>query len=385
MSMHAAACIPVVLGAWQHEGGGAFHNNGAIYHWDKTTIEGLDVIDRSIRQLDQSRIGPILVGEKDALNGGPPVTALFVQNTNPIVVAPEQAKVVEGFARDDLFVCVHEQFMTPTARVADIVLPATMFLEHDDIYQGGGHQHIILGPKVIEPPGECRSNHDVICALAKRLGAGHPGFDMTPAAMIDDLLRRSGWGDLESLREQRWIDCQPEFRKAHFLDGFGHPDGRFRFAPDWAAVRGQEFGPGGERQSLPEFPDHWGVIEAASEAMPFRLTTSPSRGFLNSSFNETPGSVKREKRPSVKVHPDDAARLGIADGDRVRLGNARGEVVLAAQVFDGLRPGVLVSEGVWTTDAFEDGRGINMLVGADPGAPVGGACFHDIAVWLRPA
>ena len=117
-----------------------------------------------MRMLDQSRIGAVLSGEpRSARSGGPPVTALLIQNTNPVSVAPDQEKVKRGFAREDLFVCVHEQFMTETARMADVVLPATMFLEHDDVYQGGGHQYILLGPKLIEPPGECRSNHEVIC------------------------------------------------------------------------------------------------------------------------------------------------------------------------------------------------------------------------------
>ena len=174
-NMHAASCIPAITGAWLHEGGGAFFNNRAIYHWDKTMIEGTDRHDPSIRQLDQSRIGAVLTGEKDALWDGPPVTALLVQNTNPMSVAPDQETVKRGFARQDLFVCVHEQFMTETAAVADVVLPATMFLEHDDIYQGGGHQYILLGPKLIEPAGECRSNHEVICALgaaARRAASG---------------------------------------------------------------------------------------------------------------------------------------------------------------------------------------------------------------------
>ena len=125
-------------------------------------IEGLDARDPSIRMLDQSRIGAILCGDAEALRDGPPVTALLIQNTNPVSVAPDQETVKRGFARDDLFVCVHEQFMTETAQMADVVLPATMFLEHDDVYQGGGHQYILLGPKLIEPPGECRSNHEVI-------------------------------------------------------------------------------------------------------------------------------------------------------------------------------------------------------------------------------
>ena len=150
-----------------YEGGGAFHNNGDVFHLDKSVIEGSDVRDPSIRMLDQSRIGAILTGDAEALLGGPPVTALLIQNTNPVSVAPDQEVVKRGFARDDLFVCVHEQFMTDTAKVADIVLPATMFVEHDDFYTAGGSQYILLGPKLVEPPGECRSNHEVICALAQ--------------------------------------------------------------------------------------------------------------------------------------------------------------------------------------------------------------------------
>ena len=95
--------------------------------------------------------------------------------------------------------------------MADVVLPATMFLEHDDIYQGGGHQNILLGPKLIEAPGECRSNHEVICALAKRVGAEHRGFAMSPREIIDWTLQKSGWGTLAELEAKKWIDCQPEF------------------------------------------------------------------------------------------------------------------------------------------------------------------------------
>ena len=98
------------------------------------------------------------------------MTALLIQNTNPVSVAPDQNVVKRGFARDDLFTCVHEQFMTETAAMADIVLPATMFMEHDDVYQAGGSQYILLGPKLVDAPGECRSNHDVITGLAQRLG-----------------------------------------------------------------------------------------------------------------------------------------------------------------------------------------------------------------------
>ena len=383
-NMHAASCIPAVTGAWQLEGGGAFHNNGAVFHLDNSVIEGSDLRDPKIRMLDQSRIGAILTGDADALQGGGPVDALLIQNTNPVTVAPDQDVVKRGFAREDLFTCVHEQFMTDTAKVADIVLPATMFVEHDDFYTAGGSQYILLGPKLIEPPGECRSNHEVICALAKRLGARHPGFAMTARELIDVSLRKSGWGTLAELEKNRWIDCQPDFATAHYLKGFSYPDGKFRFKPDWPAVPFRRWHRN-HAANIPTLPDHWAVIEEADAEHPFRLATSPARGFLNTSFTETPTSLSRENRPMVMINPQDAATLAIADGDPVVLGNCRGEVRLHAKLFDGVRRGVLIAESIWPNSAYADGRGINTLTGADPVAPFGGAAFHDNKVWVRKA
>ena len=384
-NMHAASCIPTVLGSWQHEGGGAFHNNGDIYHWNKTLIDGLDVKDTSVRVIDMSRIGPALTGDKTDLGDGPPIAALFIQNMNPVQVAPEQKKVKAGFARDDLFVCVHEQFMTATAEMADIVLPATMFLEHDDVYQGGGHQHIIWGPKLIEPPGECRSNHDVICGLAERVGAEHRGFDLSPREIVDETLQASGWGTLAELEAKRWIDCQPNYEDAHYLNGFSYPDGKFKFKPDWGNVPVARKFDWGIAKDMPSLPDHWDVIESANDSHPFRLATSPSRGYLNSSFNETPTSRKSEGPPAAKVHPDDLAELGIADGDTIRMGNERGEIRLAAQAFEGVRRGVVIVESIPPNSQFADEAGINTLTSADAVAPYGGAAFHDNHVWIKPA
>jgi anaerobic selenocysteine-containing dehydrogenase len=384
-NMHAASCIAVVTGAWALEGGGAFHNNAAIYHWRKTLIEGLDATDSKVRKLDQSRIGAVLCGEEAALAGGGPVRALLVQSTNPVVVAPAQEKVKRGFARDDLFVCVHEHFMTETAAMADIVLPATMFLEHDDLYQGGGHQYVMFGPKAVDAPGECRSNHDLLCALARRLGAEHRGFEMSPREIIDWTLEASGWGSLEKLEANKWLDAQPSFEEAHFTEGFGFKDGRFRLKADWATTPFANNGLMGPWREMPTLPDHWAIIENADDEHPFRLATSPSRSFLNSTFNETPTSRGRERRPTVKIHPEDAARLGLADGDVARLGNQRGDTRLHVELFEGLRRGVLISEGIWPSEAFLDGRGINVLTGDDIVAPFGGAAFHDNRVWVRAA
>jgi anaerobic selenocysteine-containing dehydrogenase len=386
VNMHAVTCIPTVTGAWQHEGGGALHSNSGMYGWDKTLIEGLDVRDPAVRVIDQSRIGPALLGDPYDLAGGPPIAAIFVQNTNPAAVAPDQNKVKQGLARDDLFVCVHEQFMTETAQFADIVLPATMFLEHDDIYQGGGHQHIMWGGKLIDPPGEARNNHEVLCDLARLVGAAHRGFDLSVREIVEETLKASGRPALATLESENWVDVQPPFAEAHFLKGFAHPDGRFRFRPDWQAVRFRAgIGPFGPIESIPALPDHWPVIEEATEEMPFRLATSPARSFLNSSFNETPSSRQREGRPTVLVHPLDLAALGLEDGVKVLLGNTRGSVTLHARAFAGLRRGVLVAEGLWPNDAFEDGNGINSLTGADQPAPCAGGAFHDNRVWLRPA
>lgn len=385
VNMHAAASVATVAGLWKNEGGGAFHNNGAIYHWDKTMIEGLDAVDPSIRVFDQSRIGAVLTGSPADLAGGPPVTALFIQNTNPMSIAPDLTQVHDGFNRDDLFVCVHEQFMTETANVADIVLPATMFTEHDDVYQSGGHQHITLGPKLVEAPGECRSNHDVICALADRLGADHPGFQMSPRDLIDWTLQHSGWGDLASLEEARWIDCQPSFEEAHYANGFAHDDGRFHFRADWRSKLPAGYADEALFDTIPALPDHWDVTDSTTAEKPFRLVTAPARTFLNSTFNETPSSLKREGRPNVQIHPDDAAALAIEDDQRIEMGNDRGAIVLHARIFDGVNRGVVISESIWPNAAFEGGKGINVLTGADGVAPVGGAAFHDTAVWIRAA
>jgi anaerobic selenocysteine-containing dehydrogenase len=377
-NVFAVSCLPAVTGAWRHRGGGALYSNGDLYGLDATLIQGLDVRDKSVRSLDQSRIGPVLNGDKRDLGDGPPVTALFIQNTNPVVVCPESALVRDGFQRADLFVCVHEQFMTETAAMADIVLPATMFLEHDDMYVANGHSHLQITRKVIEPLGECRSNHQVIRALADRLGAEHPGFTMTEWEIIDATLKASDLPDAATAHEMRWIDRAPSFETGHFLDGFAWEDKKFHFKPDWSRV-------GADHATMPVLPDHMDNIDGADDAHPYRLIAAPARQFLNTSFTETPTSQKREGRPTAKIHPADCAAIGVRNGGRVRLGNRLGSVVVHIEPFDGLQRGVVVVESVWPNAAFEEGIGINTLVSADPGPPRGGAVFHDTAIWIRPA
>lgn len=389
VNMHAASCIPVVTGAWLHEGGGAFHNSYSIYGLNKDFMQGAANADAGRRWLDQAKIGRILTGDVSTLNGGPPVTALLVQNTNPANVAPEQRLVVEGLKRDDLFTVVHEQFMTDTAKLADVVLPATTFLEHDDVYRGGGHSHILFGPKLIEAPGEARENLFVHEELAKRLGvADAAGFGHNALQHVDIMLAdsrkkpRAQWGT------DNFIDVQPDFDTSHFIHGFDHADGKFRFKPDWQHTPAPDrpadrMGLLGPVERLPVFPDHVDLTENADADHPYRLATSPARNFLNSSFAETPTSLQSERRPELMIHPEDAADLRLAHGQRIEIGNTRAELVLYANITPEAKRGTVIAEGLWPNSAHERGEGINVLVGADSCAPYGGVAYHDVRVWVR--
>ena len=374
-NMHAASCLPIVTGAWQHKGGGSLYY-ADYYGWDKTVTMGLDVEDPSTRILDQSRIGPILTGDRDALRGGPPVNALFIQSTNPMSIAPDLSKVHQGFARDDLFICVHEQFMTETAEQADIVLPATMFMEHDDIYQASGHTHIQVTKAQFEPFEECRSNHQVICDLAKRLGAQHPGFDMAAWEMMNDLLTRSNWPDAQTIYDAGSWDTLPGFEAAHCLKGFPNPDGKFHFKPNWASI-------GPDYAQMPVLPDHLAITEEISPETPYRLVAAPARQFLNSTFTETASSLKREQKPRAFVNPEVLRQLSLNEGDLVRLGNHRGEVTIEVTPREGQHPDTIVVESIWPNKYWPGGIGINALISADPAPPAGGAAIHDTAVWME--
>jgi anaerobic selenocysteine-containing dehydrogenase len=378
-AMHAVSCLPAITGAWKEKGGGAFFLSFDKGQWglDTSLINATDAIDPEVRMLDQSRIGAVLCGEPDALRGGPPVEAMLMQNANSATVAPDTAKVLRGLGREDLFLAVQEQFLTPTARQADIVLPATMFVEHDDIYYGLGHTHLTLGPKLIDPRGEARPNSHAVRELARRLGSRHPSFDLTDRELLDHALRPLGTS-FEAAAETGWVDRALPFERAHFLDGFPQPDGKFHFKPDWSRI-------GRYHAGMPAVADWSSRYERAGEEHPYKLVCPPARHFLNSTFSETPTSRGKEQSPRVRIHPEAAARAGVGEGTRVRIGNRRGSVVLRASLDGGQQPSTLIVEGIWPAEAFEEKRAINTLIGDDPVPPNGGAGFHDTAVWLRLA
>ena len=375
-NMHAVSCIPTLLGSWKHKGGGAFYNNSDIYKINKDAIEGLKFKKDKIRVLDQSKIGPILTNEIDSLNGGPIVRGIFIQNTNPLVVAPETLKVRKGFSREDLFTCVHEQFMTETAKYADILLPATSFVEHDDIYISGGHQHLTYGPKLIKNIGQSKSNNTLINLLGKKLGSKNQCFKLTEKEIIDITLKKSNLSTYDNLKKKEYLDLQPTFIESNFLNGFGHQDKKFHFSPVWKK-NDKKF------NKTFNLPDHYNLIENTNRNHPYKLVTAPAHNFLNSSFTEIETSRNKEIKPTIKIHPSDLKTLKCKNNDIVIIGNKRGKIRIHVEEFSGILPGTTVVEGIWPNEYFLDDLGINTLVGADSPEPAGGAVFHDVAIWIK--
>ena len=379
-AMHAVSCLPALTGAWSEKGGGAFFLSFDKQQWglDTSLINASDAIDPSVRILDQSRIGAVLCGEPEALGAGPPVEAMLMQNANSATVAPSTAKVLRGLRREDLFVVVQEQFLTATARHADVVLPATMFVEHDDIYYGLGHTHLTFGPKLVEPRGEARPNSYTVRELSGLLGAKHASLALSDRELLDHALLGAGAASFAAAAQVGWIDRALPFEGAHFVGGFPQPDGKFHFKPDWRRV-----GPG--HGAMPRIADWSSRYERADARHPYKLVCPPARNFLNSTFSETPSSLAKEGGPCLRLHPRAAEREGVSEGASVRIGNARGSVVLRARLDAGQQEMTLIVEGIWPAQAFREKRAINSLIGDDPVPPNGGAGFHDTAVWLEAA
>ena len=264
--------------------------------------------------------------------------------------------------------------MTETAEMADVVLPATTFLEHDDCYSAGGHTFFQIAKAVVPPLGECRSNHWVIQQLAMRLEAEHQGFLKSEWELIMDMLKKSGYQEKIPPEPKSFeIDLNLGFEKMHFLDGFGHEDRKFHFKADW----------GQANHEMPTFPDHWEVRDCLSNEKPYRLITPPARWFLNSTFNEMSLSQDRLLSPKAWMHPSDLKQEGLENAEQIRVGNERGEIGINLEANEEVQPGLVVIEGLWTNRAFPGAKGVNTLTSADAAFPNGGAVFHDTTVWVK--
>jgi anaerobic selenocysteine-containing dehydrogenase len=372
MTCRTLACLPALTGAYAHPHGGALLSSGGAAGFDYAVLERPDLMpEPPPRIVNMVQLGRALTDPGLA----PPVKALYVYSSNPAAVCPNQTLVLAGLARDDLFTVVHEQVMTDTARYADLVLPATTSMEHEDVYRSFGHFYLQLTAPVVPPVGEARSNWEVCGLLARALGVAEAHYARPPAAVIRELLAR---GDdtvrgitYEQLREVGSVRLNLPRPYMPFAAGAPTDSGRVELYSERLAGRG-----------LPPLPTWTPLREGpASEALgapyPLQCIVPPNRFFLNSSFSQSELLRRRQGTPTVMLAPSDAEARGIRDGDEVRVESARGSATFNARVTDATRPGVAVIEGIWWHRFHPGGRGVNVLTDDRLTDMGGGPALHS--------
>jgi anaerobic selenocysteine-containing dehydrogenase len=379
MAVRTVACLPAVTGAWRDPAGGALLSTSSAFPVNHDALKRPDLIPRPApRTLNMSQLGDALTQVSD-----PPVRALYVYNSNPASVAPEQAKVLEGLRRDDLFTVVHEQFMTDTCDFADIVLPATTQLEHFDLHKAYGHLYLTVNERAIAPLHESKPNTEVFRLLAARLGFEEECFkdsDEEIARQAIDLDHPALAGiTLENLREHGWMRLNVPETYAPFAEG------NFPTASGKCELVNARL----ELQGLPALPEFTPPRESRASApelarrFPLALISPAAHAFLNSSFANLPKHLRQERRPFVEINPADAAARRISDGDRVRVSNERGSCELTAVVTTRAREGVVVSPSVWWNKLSPGNTNINQLSSQALTDMGGGATFYDALVEIE--
>jgi anaerobic selenocysteine-containing dehydrogenase len=372
-AVRAIACLPALTGAWRQPAGGLLLSSSGMFPVDKAALQRPDLLaGRTPRTINMITIGNDLLRAASP-QFGPRIEALVVYNSNPVAVAPESAKVVAGFARQDLFTVVLEHFQTDTADYADYVLPATTQLEHWDVHLSYGHTDVLLNRPAIAPLGEARPNTEVFREIARRLGYDDPCF-----AENDESLCRSAYGDrvdFNRLLEQGYATLQmPDAPFA--AGGFPTPSGKCEFFSERLA-----------RQGLDGLPDHVPNYETAgsSQRYPLAMISPPARNFLNSSFVNVPSLQEIECEPVLEMNAGDAAARGIASGAVVRVFNDRGEYRCKVRISERARPGVVNGLGVWWRKLGLDGTNVNQLTSQQLTDLGRGPVFYDCLVEVEPA
>ncbi len=372
-AVRAVACLPALVGAWRHKAGGLLLSSSGHFPVQRAALHRADLLaGRTPRLINMVTIGDDLLRESSP-DFGPRIDALIVYNSNPVAVAPESAKVAQGFAREDLFTVVLEHFQTDTADHADIILPATTQLEHWDVHAAYGHTDVLLNRPAIAPLGQARSNAAIFRALAARMGFDDPCFQDD-----DETLCRTAFGDqvdFDTLLRQGFATLPvPE---APFADGgFLTPSGRCEFASSRLAALG--------RDPLPNhLPNHEPALSSA--AYPLAMISPPARNFLNSSFVNVKSLRDIEREPLLEIHAEDAAARGIESGQVVRVFNARGEYRCKAEVSRRARAGVVNGLGVWWRKLGLDGTNVNQLTSQQLTDMGNGPVFYDCLVEVERA
>ncbi len=379
MAVRTLACLPAVVGAWRDAAGGILLSTSGMFPLNYRALERPDLMPTPApRTLNMSELGNLLTKVSD-----PPVRALYVYNSNPAAVAPDQANVLEGLRREDLFTVVHELFMTDTCDYADIVLPATSQLEHFDLHKAYGHFYLAVNERAIEPLYEAKANTEVFRLLAARLGFAEACLQDSDEEIARQALESEHPSlagiTLEKLREHGWMRLKVAEDFAPFAAG------------NFPTVSGkcELFSEKLEAMGLPAVPDFIPPRESRQSApelarkFPLGLISPAAHAFLNSSFANLPKQLRQELRPFVEIHPADAASRGIADGDSVRLFNERGACELYAVVTTRARAGVVVSPSVWWNKLSPGKTNINQLTSQTLTDMGGGATFYDALVEIE--
>jgi anaerobic selenocysteine-containing dehydrogenase len=370
-AVRAIASLPAVAGKWRDPAGGVLLSTGGAFKLNQKNLQRPDLIRGNPRTINMSRLGDALT------NSTPPVRALYVYNSNPAAVAPGQSQVVKGLMREDLFTVVHEQFQTDTADYADILLPATTQLEHRDVIRPYGHYYLVYNEPSIAPLGEARSNADVFRLLARRMGFEEACFSDTD----DDVIRQGLESDdpmlegvtLERLKNEGWARLALPETFAPFAEGgFSTPSGKCEFYSERLDRMGLD--------PLPAFIPPRESPESAPELarrFPLQLLSPPAPSFLNTSFSNLPSFIRSEKRPTIELNSEDAAKRNISDGDAVRVWNERGSCNLNARISDRVMPGVAVALSIWWNKLSPGGVNVNQTASQALTDLGGGATFYD--------
>ncbi|HJZ69956.1 MAG TPA: molybdopterin oxidoreductase family protein [Blastocatellia bacterium] len=371
MAVRTVACLPALTGSWRDAGGGLLLSSSGMFTFDEHVLERPALTRSNPRTINMSRLGEALTEAR------PPVRAVYVYNSNPAAVAPDQSKVLEGFRRKDLFTVVHEQFQTDTADYADILLPATTQLEHRDLIKPYGHYYLVYNEPAIAPLGEAKPNWEVFGLLAKRMGFEDECFDDSD----EDIIRQALASDheqfrgitIEQLKQEGWARLNLPEVFAPFSDGgFPTPSGKCEFYSESLERAGLD--------PLPTFTPPRESPDSAPELAvryPLQLISPPANSFLNTTFSHLASFRRSEREPFVQLSAEDAERRGIKDGDSVRVWNDRGECRLTARITNRVKPGVAVALSIWWNKLSPGRTNVNQTVSqalTDIGA---GATFFD--------
>jgi anaerobic selenocysteine-containing dehydrogenase len=348
-AVRAITCLPALTGAWRHRAGGILLSSSGTFPSDKVALQCPSLLSgRNPRTINMTQIGDALLRPESA-DSGPAIEALIVYNSNPVAIAPESAKVVAGFAREDLFTVVLEHFQTDTADYADFILPATTQLEHWDVHASYGHTDVLLNRPAIAPLGEAKPNTQIFRELSQKMGFSEPCFQDDDAALC-----RMAYGpsvDFNRLLKNGFAPLK--FPEAPFAAGsFPSPSGKCEFFSERLAAQGLD--------GLPDYIENY-EPSGSSNRYPLAMISPPARNFLNSSFVNIKSLRDIEGEPVLEIHESDAAARGIQHGSVVRVFNQRG--VYRSKVFISARarPGVVNGLGIWWRKLGLDGKNVNQL------------------------